>query len=293
MKLQLLSFFRLVIFLVPYPFMSCLNEKQIGEEKSYIQRIMETKGLVALWDFKENEGEIRKAYGLRDFPLKEQNGTLPRVNEGPLSGYSILFGNKAYLSLSNSETKELNIYGPSQGLTVISWVKWKGGIGFVGGMWNEGDSGGKRQYGLFVDISHYNGPSNVCGHISFNGKKTPPFPASIDYSASKGVIKKNVWECIAMTYDGKYAKSFLNGVFEERPAELINNTKGYPGYPNGIVASKNPYYFPYGLGNNGSDFTIGAVALTGRIGNYFNGQIGGVVVFNRVLSNEEIFKLSK
>jgi hypothetical protein len=78
----------------------------------------------------------------------------------------------------------------SQGVTVMAWVKWEGNTGFVGGMWNEYQDGGKRQYGLFVSLPHYNGEDQVCGHISYSGKPTPPFPYSIDYSASKQIVKR-------------------------------------------------------------------------------------------------------
>lgn len=99
-----------------------------------MKQLLTTKGLVALWDFKEQEGQTRKAVGLAEFPLTEQNGTLPRINEGPLSGYSTLFGNKAFLSLPNAELGKLNIYGKNQGVTVMAWVKWTGEqTGFVGG----------------------------------------------------------------------------------------------------------------------------------------------------------------
>jgi hypothetical protein len=256
-------------------------------------KIKKTNGLVALWDFKEKEGRNRKAVGLDKFPLKEKNGTLPRINEGPLSGYSAQFGNKAFLSLDNAKTGELNIYGEGQGVTVIAWVKWEGNTGFVGGMWNEYQDGGKRQYGLFVSLPHYNGRDQVCGHISKTGKPTPPFPYSIDYSASKQTIAKNQWQCVAFTYDGEYIKSYLNGEFQQRDPELINNTKGFEGYPEGLTQSKNPYFFPDGMGNNGSDFTVGAVLLKSGMGNFFNGLIGGLAVFNRALSQEEIKTLTK
>jgi hypothetical protein len=255
-------------------------------------KIKQFPGLVALWDFKEKEGHARKATGLGKFPLKEQNGTLPRVNDGPLSGYSAQFGNIAFLSLENSKTGELNIFGDGQGVTVIAWVKWEGSTGFVGGMWNEYQDGGKRQYGLFVSLPHYNGRDQVCGHISKTGKPTPPFPYSIDYSASKQTVAKNEWQCVAFMYDGKYIKSFLNGEFQPREPELINNTKGFEGFPEGLTQSKNPYYFPDGMGNNGSDFTVGAVLLKSGMGNFFNGLIGGLAVFDRALSENEVKNLS-
>ena len=163
--------------------------KSINSELN--SKIKETNGLVALWDFKEKEARKRKAVGMAKFPLKEINGTLPRINEGPLSGFSARFGNKAFLKIENAKTGALNIYGDGQGVTVLAWVKWEGNTGFVGGMWNEYKDGGKRQYGLFVSLPHYNGENQVCGHISKTGKPTPPFPYSIDYSASKQVIAKN------------------------------------------------------------------------------------------------------
>jgi hypothetical protein len=265
----------------------------IKPNQELLSKIKQFPGLVALWDFKEKEGRNRKAIGLGKFPLKEQNGTLPRVNDGPLSGYSAQFGNKAFLSLENSKTGELNIFGDGQGVTVIAWVKWEGSTGFVGGMWNEYQDGGKRQYGLFVSLPHYNGRDQVCGHISKTGKPTPPFPYSIDYSASKQTVAKNEWQYVAFTYDGKYIKSFLNGEFQPREPELINNTKGFEGFPEGLTQSKNPYYFRDGMGNNGSDFTVGAVLLKSGMGNFFKGLIGGLAVFDRALSENEVENLSR
>lgn len=256
-----------------------------------VSKIKSTSGLVALWDFHEKAGQPRKAVGMGRFPLKEQKGRIPRVSEGPLSGYSALFNDSAFMSLSNAKIGKLNIYGKNRGVTVMAWVKWEGKTGFVGGMWNEYASGGKRQYGLFVSLPHYNGGDQVCGHISYTGKPTPPFPYSIDYSASKQTVEKGQWQFVAFTYDGEFVRSYLNGEFEIREPEQIKNTKGFPGYPEGMIHSKNPYFYPEGMGNNGSDFTVGAVLLARGMGNYFRGQIGGLAVFDRALSLEEIGRL--
>jgi len=256
-----------------------------------VSKIKTTSGLVALWDFKEKGGKTRKAFGKGKFPLAEQKGVITRVKEGPLSGYSALFRDSAFLVLPNSKTGKLNISGKNQGITVMAWVKWEGKTGFIGGMWNEYASGGKRQYGLFVSLPYYNGADQVCGHISFTGKPTPPFPYSIDYSASKQALVKGQWQFVAFTYDGQYIRSYLNGKFEAREMELIDHTKDFPGYPDGLTHSKNPYYFPDGIGNNGSDFTVGAVLLSRGMGNYFRGQIGGLAVFDRALNAEEIGRL--
>jgi hypothetical protein len=175
----------------------------------------------------------------------------------------------------------------------MAWVKWTGEqTGFIAGMWNEYKDGGRRQYGLFVSLPHYNGKNQVCGHISKTGKPTSPFPYSIDYSASPQIVEREQWQCIAFTYNGQWIKSYLNGEFESRELELIDNTIGFEGYPDGLIQSKNPYYYPHGIGNNGSDFTVGAVLLKAGMGNFFKGLIGGLAVFGHALTNEEIKSLS-
>ncbi|MCK3686040.1 LamG domain-containing protein [Maribellus sp. YY47] len=265
------------------------QEDYKNPNKTLIKQLTSTDGFVALWQFNEKPGKARKAVGKGKFLLAEGNGPVERIAEGPVSGYSIQLDGDNFLRLSNAKTAELNIYGKNQGVTVVAWVKWTGEqTGFVGGMWNEYQDGGKRQYGLFVSLPYYNGANQVCGHISKTGRPTSPFPYSIDYSASKQTVPANQWCVIAFTYDGEYIKSFLNGKFEAREPELIDHTKGFDGYPDGIIQRKNPYHFPDGMGNNGSDFTVGAVLLKRGMGNFFKGQIGGLAVFNRALNEKEI-----
>jgi len=270
------------------------QEDYKSPNKILIKQLTSTDGFVALWQFNETSGKVRKAIGKGNFPLTEGNGPVERIAEGPVSGYSIQLDGENFLRLSNDKTSELNIYGQNQGVTVVAWVKWTGEqTGFVGGMWNEYQDGGKRQYGLFVSLPYYNGANQICGHISKTGRPTPPFPYSIDYSASQQTVPANQWCVVAFTYDGEYIKSFLNGKFETREPELIDHTKGFDGYPEGIIQSKNPYYFPDGMGNNGSDFTVGAVLLKRGMGNFFKGQIGGLAVFNRALNEKEIIMFAK
>ncbi len=259
-----------------------------------LKQIKSTKGLVAVWDFSEDAGMSRQAKSkMGTFSLHEKNAAIERVGGGPLSGFAAKFTGNGYLSLYSNLTGKLNIYGKAASVTVMAWVKWEGKGGFVAGLWNETADGGKRQYGLFVNLPHYNGDSAVCGHISFTGKPTPPFPFSIDYSASEQKVPVGQWSCIAFTYDGTFIRSFLKGKFIGREPEIIKNTKGFAGYAEGAFHSKNPYRFTEGLGNNGSDFTVGAVELKNGMGNFFIGEIGGVAVFSRALSANEINKLSK
>lgn len=264
----------------------------LSQEKNIKKKIVKTSGLIAYWDFDLEKNKPKQSKGKFIVNLKEGTAKeVPIVKEGPLSGYSISLEGNNYLYIPYNETGALNVL--NNAVTVIAWIKWRDFNNcFIAGMWNEYQDGGKRQYGLFVSLPYYNGNSQVCGHISKTGKPTHPFPFSIDYSASKQIVPKNEWCCVAFTFDGKFIKSYLNGVFEARGPELINNTKGFPGYPEGLVQPKNPYSFPYGIGNNGSDFTVGAVLLKKGIGNFFKGLIGGIAVYNRALTDEELYEVS-
>lgn len=272
-----------VKFITPSEYYYMVNQEK---NRALYDRIMNTDGFVALWDFKDSSGEIRHSVGDTNLSLTDAKGSVTRIAEGPLSGYSGFFDGQSYLVIPNKEIGKLNI---TTAVTVIAWIKWTGEqTGFIAGPWNEYADGGKRQYGLFVSLPYYNGKDQVCGHISKTGKPTPPFPYSIDYSASKQTVPKNEWCCVGFTYDGEYIKSYLNGVFEARDPELIDHTSGFEGYPDGITQSKNPYYFPDGIGDNGSDFTVGAVLLKSGMGNFYKGQIGGIAVFSRALSEAEM-----
>lgn len=147
------------------------------------------EGLIAYWDFSDKE-DIGKSKGKFKGSLTTCGHPVTVLDDGPLSGKSILFDGKSYLTLPYSQTGELDILNNQ--VTILAWVKWTGEqTGFICGMWNEHENGGKRQYGLFVSLPHYNGHDQVCGHISKSGKPTPPFPYSIDYSASKQKVPHN------------------------------------------------------------------------------------------------------
>lgn len=254
-------------------------KKQIGRQK----------GLVAFWDFADTSGH--PAAGSAGGVKLNAYGSARFVKEGILSEWAMELDGKGYWSIGHENSDALNI--KTNAVTVMAWVKWSGGTGFVAGKWNEYSDGGKRQYGLFVSLPYYNGESQVCGHISKNGGPTNPFPFSIDYSASPQKVPLNEWVCVAFTYNGNYIRSYFNGIFEERKPELIMHTAGFlEDLPQGLTQVKNPYYYPDGIGNSGSDFTIGAVQLKNGMGNFFKGKIGGIAVFNRALSDKEMKRLA-
>ena len=242
--------------------------------------------LIAYWDFAGDD--YLTSQGVERATLRNSGSAMPKlIDDGSVGGRALRFDGDDYLYIPYAETGALNVQSGS--VTVVAWVRWTAEqTGFVAGMWNEYEDGGKRQYGLFVSLPHYNGANQVCGHISRTGKPTPPFPFSIDYSASRQRVPKDEWCVVAFTYDGEYIRSYLNGRFEEREEELINHTKGFEGYPDGLRQVKNPYYFPDGIGDNGSDFTVGAVFVANRIGNYFKGDIAAIAIYDRALTAEEV-----
>jgi len=79
----------------------------------------------------------------------------------------------------------------------------------------------------------------------------------------------------------------------DRATQKALNDKGFIGSPDGLTKSKNPYAYPDGMGNNGSDFTVGAVLLKSGMGNFFKGQLGGLAVFDRALNERELKKLAQ
>jgi hypothetical protein len=85
---------------------------------------------------------------------------------------------------------------------------------------------------------------------------------------------------------------FLSKGFLTVGTHAIDKTHKRNSKPGKVSLYKNPYYFPDGMGNNGSDFTVGAVLLKKGMGNFFKGQIGGLAVFNRALTDEEMKSLN-
>lgn len=259
--------------------------------KSGIAAGLDRQGLVAYWDFAGAAPLVSKASD-REYKL-EPAGSVAFDSGAAGEGKSLYLDGKSYLTIPYAQTGALNVKSGS--VSVLAWVKKQSGskIGFVAGMWNEYENGGKRQYGLFVSLPAYNGADQVCGHISKNGGPTPPFRYSIDYSASAQKVPFDEWTFVAFTYDGKYIRSYVNGEFGARQPELIDHTKGFKGYPDGLVQCKNPYYYPDGIGDNGSDFTVGAVCLKKGMGNFFMGNIRCIAVYNRALSDAEISAIYK
>jgi len=233
--------------------------------------------LLCLWDF-EGKQPLRSK-GKYTYQLQEPTGKIPVVNNGVLSNSSLDIKEHAYLTIPRADCPGLNIHGKNAQVTVLAWVKRQvksrnnAECEAVAGMWNETQK--KRQYCLFLNIRLHDSKSQVCGHISGVGGPTPGEKWCVDVSIGQTPVRYDEWTFVALTYDGHLIKSYRNGQFDAR-------------------TDRNPYPYEEGIfdgGDDGADFTVGAVHRGGNIGNDFVGQLGGLAIFDRALSDEEIARI--
>ncbi|WP_256757801.1 LamG domain-containing protein [Cohnella sp. WQ 127256] len=234
--------------------------------------------LVAFWDFQEAAGERRVSKGPNGYKLQEMSGRIERVEDGQFGTYSALLREGDWFRVSREEATSLNIYGHHAEVTVAAWVKrnatTRSHCEFIAGIWNETKE--KRQYGLFLNLAIWDSGDQVCGHVSSIGGPTPGYMYCMDASIGQSSVPFDQWQFIAFTYDGEYVRSYLNGKLDARDRY-------------------NPYSYKGGLfdgGADGADFTVGAVDRSGEIGNFYAGQIGGLAVFKKELTEQEIAELA-
>lgn len=237
-------------------------------------------GLISFWNFDQSADHFVAAQGAA-YTLQSQSGILDVIEDeqAPLGGTALRIEEGQWLNIRRKDCPALDIHGKDGHLTVIAWVNRsqtaEKHCEFIAGQWNETNYG--RQYGLFLNISVWGLPDRICGHLSHVGGPTSGYKYCTDGAMGATEIKYNEWNVIAMSYDGQAGYAWLNGSLDARPG-------------------LNPYPMAGGLhdgGTLGSDFTVGAVNHSGKIGNFFKGCIAGLAAYNRALTPAEILALSK
>ncbi|RZL41953.1 MAG: LamG domain-containing protein [Pedobacter sp.] len=226
-------------------------------------------GLISFWDFSSENPLVAKG----NYPYKLSPGEGLDI-ENPIVEQVLRIAEGSYFYIPRAECEALNIFGKNAQVTVLAWVK-RAPKSFVqceaiAGMWNETEK--KRQYCLFLNLRLFDSADQVCGHISGVGGATPGEKWCVDASIGQNKVEYGKWNFVAFTYDGNQISSYLNGKLDER-------------------ADRNPYSYEQGIfdgGQNGSDFTVGAVHRLGEMGNDFVGEIAGLAVFNAALSSAAI-----
>ncbi|MEF3302709.1 LamG domain-containing protein [Paenibacillus sp. GYB003] len=240
--------------------------------------VLATGGLIGFWSFGEPAGEERTSAGPHAYRLREMNGPIARADEGVFGPHAARLEFGQWFRIPRAECPALDVHGAEGRVTVAAWLKWGrsdyNGCEAVAGMWDE--SRLKRQYCLFLNLRIWDSAEQVCGHVSSIGGPTPGYRYCMDSAIGRTPVTRDEWHFVAFTYDGVYAKAYLDGRLDER--ERFN-----------------PYRYEGGLydgGPDGADFTVGAVSRSGEPGNFFTGLLGGLAVFDRALGADEIERLA-
>ena len=240
--------------------------------------------LVAYWDFSEPAGTkkaSRNFQGNTAYHLHEANGPIEKVFDEEKSKNVTKICDGQWFYIPRDSLYELNIHGKNAQVTIVAWIKKQSDKNWqaIAGVWDESRS--KRQYYLFCNASskthqdemvRYHAKNLVHGHISATGGKSPGQVAWISYASSNSEVKTNEWAMIAMTYDGKKIKVYINGKLS-------------------FSEKTNPFIYTEGIfdgGQNGADFTVGANSVGGKMTNQFVGLIDGLAVYNIALSESEL-----
>jgi hypothetical protein len=249
---------------------------------------------VALWDFQEaNPGpfvdEVAGMSLARDTTAGNgADGNIVRAFDGVLGAFSIRL-DQVGLVVPEADCGPVKFPGASR-FTAIAWIKtfssvWVSNaqtMGLIAGRWDEQAAAlGDRQWGLWHSLRDLNDnavimPSaTVNCHTSDDGGITEPYSFNYEVSASGESFIHGRWACAAITWDRGTSRSFIDGRF-------------MPGF-------RNPYMPGYTeLFNSTAPFRVGGnlISGTGTWGNWFNGDIGGLMVCNRVLSDADIFNIA-
>ncbi len=242
--------------------------------------------LVAFWDFQEPAGQARQSTGGPvPLTLREAAGPVERVAGGLFGPHAARIEQGLWLMIPRAEVGGLDIHGPAAQITVVAWIQrvattpWQ----TIAGIW--GETQATRQYCLFLnaprgtkadEMQRYPMTDRIHGHVSAVGGPTPGHKYCITYASGATPIPFDRWVCIAMSYDGRYSRVFVDGRLDARE-------------------QYNPFPYPYGLydgGSNGAPFTVGAVHRHGAWGNFFGGLLGGLAVYRRALSEAELSRIA-
>lgn len=231
---------------------------------------------VCFWEF--NHPGDQSALGKENYILHEQ-GTINYEPEGIFSDVSVRLEEGKFFSIPRNQCPALDFSGSRSAFTMIAWVKRSPKdpreCQAIAGMWNETES--LRQYCMFLDLGIWDSDDQLGGHISDTGGPTQGWKYCMDAAIGQTQVPYGQWSMLAFSYDGKEAACFLDGKLDKRP-------------------EFNPYFYGKPLftpKEKGADFTVGAVHRSGEMGNWYTGLLGGLAVFDRPLSADEIEELYK
>jgi hypothetical protein len=237
------------------------------------QSVLSVPGLVCFWDFQEADGPP-VSQGEARYLLQEQNGPIAKEHEGVFGPVSARIREGQWYRIARADCPALDFHGRTA-FSVCAWLKRSGDpesrkCEAVAGIWNETEK--KRQYCLFLNLRIWESAQQVCGHVSAEGGPTPGYPYCMTSAIGQTPVSFEEWHFAVFTYDGEYARVYLDGRLDAR-----ENYNPFP-YPKPL----------YDGGAEGADFTVAAVNRSGEMGNFYKGLIGGLAVYKRCLTDDEI-----
>lgn len=277
------------------------------------QAVAQTPGLIAFWTFGEGAGQTRCSSGTKEkLPLEEVGGPINRIEGGAFSGYSAQFDGQHYFRIPYAELGGLNISGKGAQVSMFAVVRVRSGK-TIAGIWSEGkgagDDSGTRQYAMLMDMPTYGGPNKLTPHISSEGGVTyradgSKFPWCADYAAGKTSLPRDEWMTLGFTYDGQFIRAYFNGALDAQDFDAEKQKRTDPYFttegPDGGPRGMNPFYhgrgiFAYDPTKHAqtkiapSDFTVGSrLVMGGKLREALVGDMAGLAVFSRALSDEEM-----
>ncbi len=164
-------------------------------------------------------------------------------------GFTFLASSSQWVDMVGSGSSAVDITGP---FTFMAWTNVGTLASGVNEILSKGFDGSNTQYEFFLD--------STAGKLNckiFNG--------TTHVVLSSSAFTSGVWQHWACTFDGATWQVYLNGSADGSP---LTDSTAPP--------------------HTAKDFGIGAVTTTGAPGNFFNGSIDDVRVYNRALSGAEI-----
>ncbi|WP_197440010.1 LamG domain-containing protein [Calycomorphotria hydatis] len=266
------------------PFAVCLaEEKQVSAPEAI-------PDLITFWDFQDSASGKLISKGAEAYELREMNGPIKRADLGVFGPSALRIKRGQWLMIERQDCPALNLHGKDE-VTVVAWIQrhsdnvWQ----YIAGVWNERDA--KRQYALFscghkqtdyTTLTRINARNQPHGYVSDVGGATPERPYCFSYGTGKTTLEKGKWYMLAFTYDHHAIRVYTNGKLDEN-------------------GNYNPFYWDKPIfdgGEEGAHFTVAQRALPAWPGypeveepthhEGFGGVMGGLAVYERALSAEEI-----
>jgi len=272
-----------------------------------ISPLLKIPDLITFWSFQEPAGTSRRSTGRFQYELTEMNGPIERANDGVFGPYCADLEWGQWFRIPRASCPGLDLHGEGQQVTMVAWIKresdrlWQ----FIAGVWDEGDKGfigqprgegpraPARQYAMFIsgawqnDYTSYERTAardQAMGYVSSHGGATPGATAAFDYATGKTRLKTDRWYMLAYTYDGKWISVYVDGELDSNgnynpfsfDGPIHDGRRGGADFT--VAQRDHPHWphYPEGV----ADFEEG-----------FDGRIGGLAVYDRALSSDEIRSL--